>query len=160
MSKEQKLRNAISDLVVAQCDFSAKELGFADVFEHRRFIEKLTAMIDKPEPKPRQCFRCKQLFQPDADYEKKIAESSPELSINYYHKTKIMGLGINVCKTCFNRKPDNETKPEPSIFSGMCAEEVQEVASRLHGDDALEYSRREKKLLILIANLAARIKEL
>ena len=55
--------------------------------------------------------------------------------------------------------PEPEPTKEPSLFSGMSAEEIQEVAARLHGDDALEYSRHEKKLLILIANLAAIMKD-
>lgn len=46
-----------------------------------------------------------------------------------------------------------------SLFSGMCAEEIQEVAIKLHADDVLDYTRHEKMLLMLIANLAAIFKE-
>lgn len=46
LSKIQKLRNAISDFIVAQCDFSANELGFADVVVHRCFIERLTKISE------------------------------------------------------------------------------------------------------------------
>ncbi len=54
MSKAQKLRNAISNLVVELCDYPVKDMGFRDVFEHMQFIEKLTAIskITKSEIKP------------------------------------------------------------------------------------------------------------
>lgn len=69
------------------------------------------------------------------------------------------------CPTCGKKYTEEDAARDegkscavkPEVFSGMCAEEIQEVADRLY---TKEFSKNEKKILILIANLARILKRM